>query len=693
MTLIVNGGEAGSNGTAVTAGNSGGGGDTAFSSRSIGTGAALTFDNAVKAHGSLSYKLALASGTATFVTWLVSATQIAVRVDVYFDTLPGAIIRFLDIRHSTGTIVRLQTNASNQFQIQEGGTGTPIRYTSGAFSAARHYRWEVVISTIAAGTGAYKADYYDGDSLTSNGGVNITAGQLGTAAIASLNVGSFASSTATSTMHVDDMGYVVGQTIYIGPVLTQIVKSLQALRNVRATVTKSRQFLRNVVNSAITKQVTFLRNVVNSGAPIYDDSRYMYDDAITYNGVTVAVVTKSRTFVRNVAGRVTKTLTFRRTVAVAPSAADIPALILASDVIDSVSAGCELVDANLNVLADISADLLGGTVSRDCATAIQGDCHIQLSNQLAWGSSLVRLFMTLSAQGLSYRWNVGVFSLTTPTQPLGEAPVTYDVQGYDRVSLLNRQIADGYSVAAGTAYLTAVRAVITAAGLSTATTLFDGTSQTLTLPAAMVWPMVTTGAQTTWLDVVNQLLAAINYRPIWADANGYFRSEPFVDPALQSPTYTFDADVNHSIGITNRTLTRDLWAAPNTWIFVQSTRVSGAAAPGVGDGVFVVTNPSNGPSSIAGRGGLAYPQTFQIAAADQATLVELGNAQVAGDLRDSATLAVTTAPYPGAGHYDVFVYRDADLDAIAWQVQATAWRLDLAGADMTWTWRKIGTVS
>lgn len=221
MTLKKNGGDDGSNGTTVTTGNSGGTVDNVFSAVSIGAGSALTFDNATVAHGLLSYKFVMISGITTTVSWTYSSpTTIVLRFYVMFDTLPSATLRLVDVRNSGGTILRIQISAGNLFQVQEGGTGTPINMTTAAFQAGVWYRWEMEISVIAAGTGAYKADYYYGDSAQSIQGVTRTTGQLGTTAITLVTF--CGNAAANHTVHFDDMAVNDGSTVYLGPVRPQL---------------------------------------------------------------------------------------------------------------------------------------------------------------------------------------------------------------------------------------------------------------------------------------------------------------------------------------------------------------------------------------------------------------------------------------------------------------------------------------
>lgn len=348
--------------------------------------------------------------------------------------------------------------------------------------------------------------------------------------------------------------------------------------------------------------------------------------------------------------------------------------------------GLELLDAGLNVVDDISEDFAGGKVKRVMNAIIHGTCDLQISRALAWGTVLVRPYMLVTGAGATARFNVGVYCLTTPDQVVGLTPATFAVQGADRLYLLTRTVGDTYVVAAGTGYLAAVQGAITAAGLSGV--LLDSSAAAAVLPADRVWPLIPSqGNPSTWLNIVNDLLGDINYRGMWADENGLFRSAPYVDPTVRGREFTFDTSDPRTLVGEQRTLTQDIWQTPNKWIFVQSNRATGAAAPSEGDGVYTVTNNADGPTSVVARG-LTWPKQVALTAADQSSLVAQGDSIVAADKRTSSTVAATTAPFPAAGHYDVFAYVDAELGAL-WKVQASQWQLDLTGADMSWTWERV----
>lgn len=350
-----------------------------------------------------------------------------------------------------------------------------------------------------------------------------------------------------------------------------------------------------------------------------------------------------------------------------------------------VSAGCELLASDLTVVADISDDLVDGSIERNMNATIHATCKLDLTRAAVWGSQLARPYMLLTdvLRGVTARFNTGAYVLVTPEDVVGSEPRTYSVQGYDRVYLLDRPVGDSYTVPAGTEYLAAVRTAFTAAGLTGV--LLDGTATGKTLPIAMSWPLVNieTGTDgkkdqssvSTWLRVINDLLAAIGYRGVWADENGVYRSEPYQQPSVRGVEWTLDADSRATLVGADRTRIADQWKRNNRWVFIQRNLAGDPPpAPVEGAGIYTVTEPTSG---------LVWTRVEEMDAADQAALIVQGDAIVAADRRRTETLKVTTAPLPIAGHYDVLTYADVALGG-ARKVQAIRWSLPLGGGDMTW---------
>ena len=217
--LVTNNFEGGTNGSTIFAVTSGGGSGTNFDFVGRGAGATFTWDNAQHAHGSLSGAITGTSGTVTNCGFLnnINCTTVAIRMYIYFDTLPSTALRVMDIRNSGGSILRVNVTAANKFQAQEGGGSTLAFTVATAFSATTWYRLEALVTLISATAGTYSFDYYALDSTSPvETGISKNTGNLGTTNIVQLNYGSTANATWTGTMHIDDIAFLRNGTAYIG---------------------------------------------------------------------------------------------------------------------------------------------------------------------------------------------------------------------------------------------------------------------------------------------------------------------------------------------------------------------------------------------------------------------------------------------------------------------------------------------
>lgn len=353
----------------------------------------------------------------------------------------------------------------------------------------------------------------------------------------------------------------------------------------------------------------------------------------------------------------------------------------------SVSVGCELLDTSLAFVEDISDDLLGGTVEWALYDDIHRACTLLISRTLSWGVDLVRPYMTLTAGSSSARFDLGVYVLTTPLGVVGETPQTFDVQGYDRLRLLQRQVGADYSVAAGTTYRTAILDAFTAAGLSGV--LIDGVAADNVLPAARSWPLVAnraadpdqTDTPVTYLRIVNDLLRAISFRAVYCDEGGLYRCEAYRPPSSRAPEFVMTADDENATVVGEvRTVSYDVWSVPNRWVFRATNFGTGVE----GNGVY--TYPATGKLDD-GRD-LAYTSVIDYEAATQAKLVELGDRRVAIDLAVARRVKFPTGPLPIAGHADVVTIVDAAA-GLNNKAQAVSWSMPLDGGDMSWTFEVV----
>ena len=279
--------------------------------------------------------------------------------------------------------------------------------------------------------------------------------------------------------------------------------------------------------------------------------------------------------------------------------------------------------------------------------------------------------MTVSDGVTTARFNLGVYVLTTPDTRRGENPATWEADGYDLLHLLQDGPGDTYVVTAGTTYLTAVQNVVTASGIG-ATLRLDGTGQSTAVPDARVWCLTEGGPS--WLRIINDLLAEIGYRGIWANADGELRSEPYMAPASRAVEWTLDTgDAATNIVGEDRTESADVWKAPNWWRFVRKGMTT---KPTEGAGLYTVQNVNDGPTSQTSLGRTVRKVVY-LDAADQATLVAQGDQIVATDRQVTRTFDLSLDPLPAMGHFDIFQLVDGGT---ARKCVAHSWTLPLDGS-------------
>ena len=377
--------------------------------------------------------------------------------------------------------------------------------------------------------------------------------------------------------------------------------------------------------------------------------------------------------------------------------------------------GLELLDLSLRVVEDISDDFLGGSVTRANLATIHGTCSLVIARDIDYGQQLLRPYLVLSYGGLSARFNGGVYVPRKPASSYDTSIPSNAITGSDRLFQLNRPVGDAYQVLAGVRYIDAIRQVLLDAGIDASNILIDSSAEQ-TLPASRSWPLLAStatgstaapdvvsdsGSATSWLRIVNDLAGSINYRGLWVDADGYFRSDPYRLPSQRPPEFTFDFDdpMRSIIGI-GRTKNRDTSTVPNVWIFQQQNLANGTGSPllpAEGAGQYTVENYSDGDTSINARGGDPigrYAVVVPLDVADQATLVAKGNQQVASDKAVAVSWAVTTSPFPAAWHEDVYLYSDIAAAEGQVRVQSTCWTLDYGTsttppADQQHTWQLV----
>lgn len=287
----------------------------------------------------------------------------------------------------------------------------------------------------------------------------------------------------------------------------------------------------------------------------------------------------------------------------------------------------------------------------------------------------VRLLMP---DGGWVEWPQGVFLLSTPARALSSnGLVSRAVDAYDSLADLAADlIPDRYTAAAGVKYTD----VISSIGQQITSRRVTPSSRTL--PAAMEWEPGTSN-----LRILNDLLAALNYRSAWFDENGVLVCEPYVSPDTIVPGYTYATD-DRSVIRDDVTDTLDLFAIPNRWVLV----VSNPEGPALSSSY--TNTAAASPTSTASRGRVITDFRTEQDAADQATL----DAKVqrlafeASQVFEAVDLKTAIMPFHSNADVLGLVVNGLGLTTAKWSEQS--WSFDMkVGATMNHRLRRTVSVN
>lgn len=382
--------------------------------------------------------------------------------------------------------------------------------------------------------------------------------------------------------------------------------------------------------------------------------------------------------------------------------------------------GADLVDIDGNQLRDVSTNLVAKdqgnivpTVVHDCTADVAGDFQFETLDTFAWGADIIAPYLYIRAFGYRggewLRFPVGHFVMTSPQAALLDG-FAQQVTAYEKNYLLQGDVGQTFYLPTGSTYTSGIANLFNLAGISAALVggelsmaylTFPGDLPVKTTPIDLVYPCDDANNYT-YLQVINALLAAAGCLPLFTDQGGRWTIRYLPKPITQASQWLFSRtanliDVNNTFPTQKtileggpsaqiNTLTRDVHGVVNQWVFIQSGL---DFAPVEGSGQYTVNNAPGQPHYLRPSDQLSVRRVIKsmqhLTASGQPDLVAQGEAIVTAAQAQAEQLNLLTAPWPCAGHYDVFQYGDLVLpDTDGRKAQAQSWRLPLNGDPMTW---------
>lgn len=220
----------------------------------------------------------------------------------------------------------------------------------------------------------------------------------------------------------------------------------------------------------------------------------------------------------------------------------------------TVSYGYELLDKNDTTIGEIQVSSC--QIYNDSEASIQRSIQLSTQNDsdIDYASDRIRPYMKLKMGNSYLNYPLGLFLMSSPTRKEDNGSVQRRIEGYDKTLILSDdKFTSRYQVNASTTYTGAVATILQSAGI----TKYSIEQSALETQTALEW-----AAGTPKLTAINDLLQAINYVPLYADAYGYLKSGPYQLPEARGidTDYATDRD---SIIMYGGQQELDIFGAPN----------------------------------------------------------------------------------------------------------------------------------
>lgn len=257
------------------------------------------------------------------------------------------------------------------------------------------------------------------------------------------------------------------------------------------------------------------------------------------------------------------------------------------------------------------------------------ECRV---NGVDWLSVRIQPWYTMEAEGETLTWPIGVFIPASPGIQFSGEGNSRTIDLYDKLQILDQdRVETTYSVAPGVVVTTLIKGLLFGIG----ETRDAITPSTATVRSAMVWE-----ADTSKLQIINDLLASINYFSLWVDGYGVFQGTPYQEPGKRGTAWVFEDD-DQSIYSPDFFNDRDDFNVPNKVALVSTSTDTVAALTAVATN----ENPAS-PYSYNRRGRWITTTEKDIEVANQGTLNLMAQRRLAELSQVSSNFDISHALIP-----------------------------------------------
>lgn len=307
------------------------------------------------------------------------------------------------------------------------------------------------------------------------------------------------------------------------------------------------------------------------------------------------------------------------------------------------------------------------------------DLYYEKEQSIDWIRDRIQPFMEVKVGNEWLSYPLGVFLLSSPLRTEEGFGVTREVEAFDELTILtDDKFDERYTVEAGTRYHIAVIRILIEAGIRK----YNIQDSPKSIPSDMEWSIGTEK-----IRAINDILAAINYTPLWVDEYGYFTSSRYSSPQDRSPDHVYMDD---ETSVTFNGMNEEIdYMTPNKWVAVYSNPDTTNDEESASVLSAVYTNEDlDDPNSIWNTyTKVDFREVTDIA--DQEELNEYVRRLAIEASQIYRKVKFKTALMPGHSYQDVLFLRNKNL-GLEGKYSETSWEMELkAGGSMDHEVRKV----
>ena len=266
----------------------------------------------------------------------------------------------------------------------------------------------------------------------------------------------------------------------------------------------------------------------------------------------------------------------------------------------------DVLDHAENYLYGLRDVQVGGSIRFDASASVRAGGQITVSDlqdpDVDWLNVRIRPWIIVNG----IETPLGVYLCSVPTEQWEDEGRVWAVDMFEKTTILDQDIPEDpetgdpwhYSALVDTNLMEHVVTIINETGEPTPAIIDELGG---TVPNYMYWDIGTTR-----LKIINDLLVAGGFLPLWCDGQGQFRVTPYVSPVDRPPVYDVMeplGDGINSVTAPDWKRTLDWYAIPNRWVaYAPGDEQVPPGTPGNGRvGVATNENPLD-PLSFVNRG-------------------------------------------------------------------------------------------